>query len=197
MLGRNMKGFVLIAAAFLAMHCDAVLADDADGKAYRIELQITEVAGEDHKATAFPVVHTLDRQQAIVQMGAEIAIPVDEEGPMTEPDVVVVQTGTTVRVTPYHMKDGGVKLDFEFERAEPVDEMDATAGTKKFGMRKVKQLPLGVPVEVEVDRRDKAIHRVQIKISEVPLGEIGEAPAPLRLDEPDGEAFQFFSGFGR
>jgi hypothetical protein len=152
-------------------------ADERLPPAYRIEVQIAELKSGEESVISTPTVITLDRCQAEIQAGEQTAVEIDD-------DTIALETGITLRLTPYRLKEGGVKLDFEFEIAEAIVELGLDHTIQKSGIRRIQQIPLGVPVDLPVLHDGKQpTHKIRVKMTEQPRRRRAEKvpPAPRRI----------------
>ena len=132
-----------------------------------------------------PRVMTLDRTTAALHIGqtGEVVTIEDKE-------VIEVEIGLYVSVTPYRLKDGGVKLDIEAEVVSlPQGMPDVDEITTKFGIRRILEVPLNKEVQIPLTPRGQfPAHLMTVTVREVEPPTRKEAAADGKEhDEREGE----------
>ena len=91
---------------------------------------------------------TLDRQQAMIHVGERTRVAIEGD------EFIQLETGVDVRITPYRLREGGVKLDMAVEITKLPDGMpDADVVAETTGVRTVQEIRLGKTIQIPITAR--------------------------------------------
>lgn len=168
----------LVFACAGALLCPRAAGDEQRPPTYRIEVVIVEFTKDGkEQVLSRPQLMTLEGRAATIVIGQH-ETPIKIEDGRTVP----VRDYIACSFTPYKLKDGSLKLDWEFEIAEQAEDMDSAIITRKKGIRRLQVVPLDVRVGVPISLDGaKDTHRMDVTISEQPVrAAMDEVPPPPR-----------------
>ncbi len=156
--------------------CPSAAGGERRPPSYRIKVEIVELTKDGkERQLSQPQLITLEGHTATILIGQD-ETPIKIEDDRTVP----VRDYIACSFTPYKLKDGSLKLDWEFEIVEQAEDMDASIITRKQGIRRIQVVPLDVRVAVPISLDGaRHTHRMDVTITEQPVrAAMDEVPPP-------------------